>query len=433
MTISSLHNVATSNVLVLTIAWHLLSIGCVDESKIRSGIVGSDGSQIDLNFKGNAVDSLLPFFSDINFTILDSENEDAFFARFDEIVVASNLLVVHEVTYSLDDNILVFSINGDFIRKYLGSSHRGPGSFYTASDILMDEEHNTIEVVDRLTKKVLAIDIDRDTFTELPFDIENVDAFVKREDEYFIYANSDRLSNNIYIINGNGKILKRLFKAEPAYSVVHGKPDIFYYDPHSREVLYKPTLSDTLYAVNENDQISIKVIYSNKSGHGDAYLSGRIKHLYNLHKLGEAGNTLAKMKRDSSYATFGQWRISDHQNLTIFAFRDRVLWAIQSYDGTTCDFLVFDQFKIDDFTKFLLFPRFADSSMIYTVVNSEDLKANYIHLKKNDPIKLQFLRERHPDIFSKYKACISQIDDHSNAVLIEAELDFYRITNRSSE
>lgn len=380
-------------------------------------------TKIDIDFNSAKFDHFNSIFNDIEFILLDSEHKEAFFDWSDEMIITNDYIIIHEVAYNLDNNILVFSKDGKFIKKYEGSSHRGPGSFSTASDVIFDASTNRIEIFDRLTKKIVIFDVNSELFDEIYIDLEDVDAFQKMAGKYYLYVNSEFLPYNIYVTDEKGKIKNKLFKHQKAFSVIHGNPDIFYVDSKNNEILYKHTFGDTLYRINRNDKVFVKEIYNNLSGLNDSYLALRIKQLYDLNAFREASLILPDIKRDSTYANCGQWKITGDLYLTFFAFKNVIVWVAKNNRSREYNLILLREPEVKDFFKYLLIPRFVDNEFIYALTDSDEFLDNYNYLLQHEPDKLNIIQKNSPENYWKYIDCIAKITSNSNSVLLKAKLD----------
>lgn len=159
------------------------------------------------------------------------------------------------------------------------------------------------------------------------------------------------------------------------------------------------------------------------SGLNDSYLALRIKQLYDLNAFREASLILPDIKRDSTYANCGQWKITGDLYLTFFAFINVIVWVAKNNRSREYNLILLREPEVKDFFKYLLIPRFVDSEFIYALIDSDEFLDNYNYLLQHEPDKLNNIQKNSPENYGRYIDCIAKITGNSNSVLLKAKLD----------
>jgi len=139
--------------LYITISWVLIVLlsttilhSCNEQTPNRK----TEGISVNLNQSEDTI-KLTDLFSSVKTVRLET-NEQSLIGEFNKILLYQDTLYI-----STGTEILVFDIDGNFIRKH-AMHGKGPGEYLSISDILIDPEKQQIVILDATSQKTIRHD-----------------------------------------------------------------------------------------------------------------------------------------------------------------------------------------------------------------------------------------------------------------------------------
>jgi len=198
-----------------------------------------------------------------NFTFVPLETKDESLIQY-----IKKVTIYDNKIYILDDQrplFAIFTIDGKFIRS-VGKKGNGPGEFYFPSDFLIDSLHKQIEVYDGLRDRILIYNLNGNFLKRIPVPVRG-DYFVKfTNEDYIVYTNmrnEKEMTFKLARIDKSGKLVSK----ELAYTA---KTNQTLFSPFVHiskdEFILSEYNCDTIFRINPKEVIPWVYIDMGKEG-----------------------------------------------------------------------------------------------------------------------------------------------------------------------
>ena len=159
--------------------------------------------------------------------------------------------------------LFCFTHSGDLIWEYK-SQGAGPLEYSKISDFVVNENSNTIDVLDENNHKIIKINIDTGKpIEEFKTGVYAREMVMYNSNEYLMYTMNltinDDLSYKLLLINSNAEVISRNLKVSNNDKKRHwtGFRSL---DKFDKKVFFTETLNDTIYSI-ENDTIKERILH----------------------------------------------------------------------------------------------------------------------------------------------------------------------------
>ena len=247
---------------LLIIACLLSLLGCrqaSNKSKIPEETL-FDESVTRIKIEDIDLNSILKYsdiFENIRFIRLDT-NDSSLIGHIDKIVATEDKYII--LDESLAKSVFVFNQDGKFL-NHIGSSGGGPQEYVEPKDIAYDKYNDELLVFCHHKKTILRYKLDGSFVGKiiLNWDINSI--FVSEKNAYLLHINNriqpngNQTDYNIYIINNEGTLLKKILPYNKEMGeLTPPRTEFFNY---RGEIIFAPYYFSTIFKL-ENDELSPK-------------------------------------------------------------------------------------------------------------------------------------------------------------------------------
>lgn len=246
----------------ILLAWFVSFLACshVEKEELTNEIILEEINLDNVQTKKTQIEDII----EINKIVELETAENALIEEITKLIVTNNRIIVFEHDLGNARRFFIFDHTGKFIRKVEGSLNRGPGSFFSATDILYDNLRNRIEILDHLQKKILYFDLDGNLKKEVSIPSEYTSNFGKflSNNIYIGYKNNNfgyqnkSTRFNLHYLNENGERIGDRFYPIRTYLLnTNIDREVFfpYTDSFAGEsFIFNEIFNDTLYVCNSN-------------------------------------------------------------------------------------------------------------------------------------------------------------------------------------
>lgn len=182
--------------------------------------------------------------------------------------------IMNDKLYILDTKnnaVFIFSRNGDFIRKIYRAG-QGPLEYIRINGFEVDYRQKHLILTDSFSKRIFIFDEYGELLNVINLRFSSHILMASSGGFLNFYTGPKQMYNttemedyNIHVLDSCGNFISSFLENQTPLRIDIGSAERIDYNAQSEDVLFQPTLSDTIYRIDRNMQVHPEYVFRNKS------------------------------------------------------------------------------------------------------------------------------------------------------------------------